>query len=197
MKLVAVLAASLLSVAAFAQSATVDTEASSAGLLGKRYVEAGFSWTDINHSSVEAMGTGLDVNVPVNANFDVSLGYGYAWLEGSEGLGHSANAAVTGYITRDENKPFARLNVGYDWAKYDSDHGFWGAQVGIERAVNTKVSSTFSVGYGDDFGQHRVGAWDVALGGPYDITTKIVLSAEVAYIEGGSIGYSAGVAYRF
>ena len=63
--------------------------------------------------------------------------------------------------------------------------------------MNTKVSSTFSVGYGDDFGQHRVGAWDVALGGTYDITTKIVLSAEVAYIEGGSIGYSAGVAYRF
>jgi len=197
MKLVAVLAASLLSVAAFAQNATVGTETAAAGLLGKRYVETGFSWTDINRSSVEAMSTGLDINVPVSANFDVSIGYGYSWLEGAECLGHTANAAVTGYITRGDSKPFARLNVGYDWAKYDSDHGFWGARVGIERAVNAKVSSTFSVGYGDDFGQHRVGAWDVAIGATYDLTSKIVLSAEVAYIECGSIGYSAGVAYRF
>ncbi len=197
MKLVAVIAASVLSVAAFAQTTAVDTETSSAGLIGKRYVDTGFSWVDINNSSVEGMDAGLAVNVPVNANFDVSLGYSYAWLEGAEELGHTVNAAVTGYITRGENKPFARLNVGYDWAKFDSDHGIWGAAVGIERAVNSKLSSTLSVGYGDDFGQHRQGAWNVALGATYNVTSKIVVSAEVAYIELGSLGYTAGVAYRF
>lgn len=65
MKLVAVFAASLISVAAFAQSATVETETVTSGLIGKRYVSAGFAWTDINNSSVEGMGAGLNLNVPV------------------------------------------------------------------------------------------------------------------------------------
>ena len=72
MKLVAVFAASFLSVAALAQSTTVETESASAGLLGKRYVAAGFGWTDINHSSVEGMAAGLNLNVPVHTNFDLN-----------------------------------------------------------------------------------------------------------------------------
>lgn len=199
MKLVAVIAASLLSVAAFAQSANVQTETASAGLIGKRYVSTGFGWVDYNHSSIEGMGTGLDVNIPFHSNFDLTVGYSYAWLEGAEELGHTADVAVTGYIVRGENKFFAGLSTGYVWASewLDSDHGVWGAKAGIERAVNDKISSTFSVGYDDDFGQHRDSAWDVSIGATYNFTAKWVGTAEVSYIEGGSYGYTAGVAYRF
>lgn len=199
MKLVALVAASLLSVAAFAQSATVEPQTASAGLIGKRYIGTGFGWTDINHSSVEGLGAGIDVNVPVNANFDLTASYAYSWVEGVIGVGHTASVAATGYITRGDDKYFAALSTGYAWIEnlFDKDHMVWGAEVGIERAVNEKVSSTFSVGYDDDFGQHRDSAWDVTVGATYNFSAKLVGTAEVSLIEGGSIGYLAGVAYRF
>ena len=199
MKLVAVFAASLLSVAAFAQSATVETETVTAGLLGKRYVGASFGWLDINHSSVEGMAAGMDLNVPVHSNFDVSLNYGYSWLEGVVGAGHTLDAAVTGYISRGEYKPFVSLSTGYAWTekRFGSDHGIWGAKAGVERAVNDKISCTVSVGYDDDFRNHGEGLWDATIGATYNITSALVGRADVSYIEYGSIGYSAGLALRF
>lgn len=199
MKLVAAIAASLIAGSAFAQNA-VETETVTAGLLGKRYVDTGLGWVDINHSSVEGMSFGLDVNVPVNTNFDVSLGYGYSWLEGAVEIGHRADVAVTGYITRGENKPFATLSTGYTWGNAGNgvgDYGVWGVEVGVERAVTEKLSSTLSAGYSDDYGQHRDSLWNVTLGGTYNITASVVAQAAVSYLERGSVGYVLGVAYRF
>lgn len=195
MKHVSALAASLLSVAAFAQ----DAAPASAGLLGQRYVDTGFSWVDINHSSVEGMSYGLSVNLPVNSNFDVAAYYGYSWTEGAFEIGHSAGVAVTAYTAYNDYKPFATLSTGYNWMNndLDGDHGVWGVEVGVERTITAKIAATVSVGYDDDFGQHRDGAWDVTLGGTYNITDKLVAEADIALIEGGSIGYGLGVAYRF
>ncbi len=201
MKLAAVLTASLLSVAAFAQSATVETESATAGLLGKRYVGAGFGWTDINRSSVEAMGTGLELNLPVHPNFDIGVNYGYSWLEGAEEIGHTLGASVTGYLTRAENKPYARLSLGQFWGNddwyNDSDFGIWSAEVGVERAVTDKLSLTFGVSYADNFEKGDNGSWSTALGGTYNLTDSLVATAEVAWIEYGSVGYTAGLAFRF
>lgn len=199
MKLVAVIAASLLTVAAFAQSPAVETETASAGLLGKRYLGAGFAWTDIKDSSIEGLDAGLVVNVPVNANVDLTASYGYSWVEGVIGVGHTASVAATAYTTKGENKYYGSLSTGYAWVenRFDKDHMVWGAEVGIERAVNDKVATSFSVGYDDDFGQHRESYWNVAIGASYNVTSKIVATAEVALIEGGSVSYLSGVAYRF
>lgn len=201
MKLAAAFTASLLSVAAFAQSATVEPSVATAGLLGKRYVGTGFSWADYNHSGIEGVGTGLDFNLPVHANIDLGLGYSYSWLEGAEEIGHTLGASVTGYITRAENKPYVRLSIGQFWGNddwYDDDSiGIWGAEVGVERAVSDKLSLTFSVSYNDNFENGDNGAWSTALGGTYNITDALVATAEVAYIEYGTIGYTAGLAFRF
>ena len=205
MKLVAVLAASCLSVAAFAQNVTTsvptETESVTAGLLGKRYVAAGFGWTDINNSSVEMMTTGLTVNVPVHTNFDVALNYGYYWLEGNVGLAHELSADVTGYITRGQDKYFATATLGYDYFDNDrnlgGDHGIWAATAGVERALNDKLALIVSGTYADDFGQHRDSEWKATLGANYNFTSSLVGTAEVSYIEGGSLGYVAGLAYRF
>lgn len=199
MKLVAVFAASLISVAAFAQSATVETETVTSGLLGKRYVSAGFGWTDINNSSVEGMATGLNLNVPVHTNFDLNLGYGYSWLEHSVGIGHSANAALTGYITRGAFKPFASVSTGYEWIekRFDSDHGVWGAKVGVECELSSKLACEVDVCYDDDFRNHGEGMWDTSIGATYNFTDTLVGMAKVTYIEYGSIGYMGGLAVRF
>ena len=199
MKLVAVFAASLLSVAALAQSTTVETETVTSGLLGKRYIGAGFGWTDVNHSDVEALGAGLSLHVPVHTNFDCSLGYRYSWLEGVVGVGHSANAAVTGYITRGAFKPFASVSTGYKWNenRFDSDHGVWGAEVGVECELSRKLACEVSVGYDDDFRNHGEGQWDASVGAIYNFTDKLVGMAEVTYREYGSVGYMGGVAFRF
>lgn len=201
MKLAAVLTASILSVAAFAQSATVETESATAGLLGKRFVGVGFGWLDVNHSSVEAMSTGLEFNLPVHTNIDLGLGYGYTWLEGAEEIGHTLGASVTGYFTRAENKPYARLSIGQFWGNddwyYDADYAIWGAEVGVERAVTDKLSLTFSVSYNDDFENGDNGSWSTALGGTYNLTDALVATADVSWLEYGSVGYTAGLAFRF
>ena len=198
MKLVAVFAASLITVAAFAQSATVETETVTSGLLGKRYVSAGFGWSDLNNSSVEGMAAGLNLNVPVHTNFDLNLGYGYSWLEGAVGVGHSANVALTGYITRGAFKPFASVSTGYVFEnRFDSDHGVWGTEAGVECELSSKLACKVSVGYDDDFRNHSEGLWDATVGATYNITDKLVGTAEVSYIEYGSIGYMAGLAVRF
>ena len=199
MKLVAVFAASLISVAAFAQSATVETETVTSGLIGKRYVSAGFAWTDINNSSVEGMGAGLNLNVPVHANFDLNLGYGYSWLEHAVGVGHTANASLIGYMTRGALKPFASVSTGYEWIekRFDSDHGVWGAEAGFEYELTSKLACKVSVGYDDDFRNHGDGLWDATIGANYNFTDKLVGLAEVSYIEYGSVGYMAGLAVRF
>jgi hypothetical protein len=199
MKLVAVIAASLLAVGAFAQSATVESQSASAGLIGKRYVDAGFGWIDIRHGSEDLFGAGLSVNVPVHANFDVSLDYSHSYITNWTNLSDYLGTSITGYVPRGDSKYFARVALGYSWAQSwaSSDHAVWGTDVGIERAVNDKVSATFSVGYDDDFGQHRDGLWDVSVGGTYAFTSKIVGTAEISYIEYGDVGYSLGMAYRF
>jgi hypothetical protein len=200
MKLIAVIAASTISAVAFAQDTTVSTETTAtAGLLGSRYVAAGFGWTDINHSRIDAMSTGLTLNVPVTANVDVSLGYAYSWAEGAIDLGHAAGATVTGYLVRGQYKPFASASLGYDWSpnSIDKDHGIWGADAGVEYALSDKFAVTASTGYTDDFGQHRDSQWDATVGASYNFTAKFVGTASVSYIEGGSFGYNAGIAYRF
>ncbi|HLP02485.1 MAG TPA: hypothetical protein VK163_10720 [Opitutaceae bacterium] len=202
MKLIAVLAASSIGVAAFAQS-SVSTETTApvatAGLLGSRYIAAGFGWTDINHSGVDAMSTGLTLNVPVTANVDVSLGYAYSWAEGAIDLGHAAGATVTGYVVRGNLKPFASASLGYDWSpnSIDKDHGIWGADAGVEYALSDSFAVNASTGYTDDFGQHRDSQWDATVGASYNFTSKLVGTASVSYIEGGSFGYAAGIAFRF
>jgi len=199
MKLVAVIAASLLSVGAFAQSTAVQTETASSGLIGKRYVEAGLGWVDYRHTSRDGFGAGVGVNVPVSANFDVGVSYQHSYIQHWINVGDYLGTAATGYITRGQDKYFASLSLGYAWAQrwLDSDHTVWGGSVGIERSVNEKLSTSFSVGYDDDLGQHRVGLWDMSVGANYAFCSKIVGTAKISYIEYGSLGYSLGLAYRF
>ena len=199
MKLVAVIAASLLTVGAFAQSATVESQNASAGLLGKRYVEAGFGWVDFRQSSRDAFGTGVDVNIPVHANFDVNLGYAHTYIQHWLNAGDKIGGTVTGYVARGDSKYFASLGLAYSWSpvRFGSDYTMWNGEVGIEHAVTDKLSTSFSVGYVDDFGQHRDSKWDVSVGTSYAFCPKFVGTASVSYIEYGALGYTAGLAYRF
>ena len=199
MKLVAIIAASLLSVSAFAQTGAVQTETTAAGLLGKRYVEAGLGWVDYRHSSRDGFGAGVDVNVPVHTNIDVNLSYQHSYVQNWINIGDYVGTSVTGYFTRGDSKPYARLGLGYSWSQswIDSDHGVWNGEVGIERSVNDKVSASFSVGYDDDFRSHSDGLWNVAVGGTYAFCPKVVGTAKISYIEYGSVGYTVGLAYRF
>src|SRR4051812_5553725 len=90
------LATLIAGVTAHAQVNTAAPESS--GLLGKRYVELGFGYADVNHTSFDVYGTGVNVNLPVASNVDVSVEYAYDWVKHSSVDSNLLDAAVTTYF---------------------------------------------------------------------------------------------------
>lgn len=178
---------------AFGQQVSYD----SAGLLGKRRVDLGFSYVDLNKSAIDAYGTGAFVNVPVCKNADVTVGYAYNWAEAhSEVDVHAVSTDLTTYFKQGNYKPYATLSLGYVWP--DSDDRFvWAARAGVEVALDSKAAVSFSAGYDDDFRNENEGAWDAAVGISYWVNRSTALVAEVSLLEGGSVGYTIGCSVRF
>ena len=100
MKLAGVCAAILAGSTVFAQQTPAPAvETASSGLLGKRYVEAGFGVTDYNHFGLDLYSTGVGVNLPVASSLDVGLAYSYSWLESfSDFDAHTLAASVTEFV---------------------------------------------------------------------------------------------------
>lgn len=194
LKFIGALAALATATLSFAQA-----EAPNAGLLGKRYVETGFSYLDFNHSSTEVYGLDVSANFPVLANVDVGVGYVYDWEGGNSDInGHAIAAAATGYQAFGSLNGFATVGLGYDWNDQISEETFWFADVGIEHSLSSTVSLLASAGYSDDFdGPSNDGLWDGTLRGNYWVTEAISTNVSVSLIEGGHIGSRVGVVFTF
>jgi opacity protein-like surface antigen len=198
MKKIVVIASSLISAAAFAQTATPQTE--NAGLLGKRYAEASFGWVDVNHSSSDAMAVGVDFNVPVHTNFDLGIGYAYSWLEGGTNLGSVLGADITGYYEYQSFKPFASLGLSQVWANRNIDgnqYVAWDVSAGVEHTVTDCVSLGVSISYADAFRSGDNHTWSGDIVASVKLTDKLLGTAGISYIEGGSFGYTVSLIQRF
>ncbi|WP_404425482.1 hypothetical protein [Nibricoccus sp. IMCC34717] len=167
------------------------------GLLGQRYAQVGFAYTDVNHSQVDAFGTGLVVNAPVSSNVDVSLAYSYQWVEAhSEIDGQSLDLAGTYYLTEGQFKPFGTLSLGYVWPDL-GDELTWGAVAGFEYVVNKQVSFQVAGGYDDNFKKHNQGEWKGIVSANFWVTPQVAVSPSVALLEGGSTATAIAVAFKF
>jgi opacity protein-like surface antigen len=218
MKLVGALAALIVTGSMFAQTTTTSASNSASdlgsGVLGHRYADAGFQYTDVNHTPWDVWGLTGVVNNPVTPNIDVSLDYTYSWLKGWS-ANHDNAVDVNGiyYLNYGAFKPFAAASLGYEWTRTqrvwsngesaayvpESDNrATFGGRVGVEYQVTPQVSVQAQVQYSSDFKrENNSGSWDGDVTGRYWFTKQVAVYATVAWLEYGDWGYGAGVSYKF
>ncbi len=185
------------STSAFAQETAPAAPVQTGGLLGKRYAQLGFSYTDVNHSRIDSYAAIASVNVPVVSNFDVSLSFTEAWAEAhSEIDGQALDLAGTYYLTQGDIKPFITGSLGYVFPDL-GDELTWGGELGFEYAVNTKTALVLSGGYADNFKKNNEGAFSGTAALHYWFTDKIGAGAAATWLEEGHTSFAAGVSYRF
>ncbi|PTY07779.1 hypothetical protein DB347_06020 [Opitutaceae bacterium EW11] len=199
-KIVGVLAAAVAASSVFAQTAPENPASEgSSGVLGYRYVEAGFGLVDIRGTSHDQEATGLTVNLPVVANIDVALDYSYNWIKG-HGAAHSNTLDVSGIYYLDAGKglkPFGGVTVGRYWAPHDARYT-WATFAGLEYQVTTALSVSGSVGYNSDFKRgNDADYWDGTVTGRYFFTRQIGAFLSASLFEGGDRGLAGGVTYKF
>ncbi len=200
LKLLAVVSALAVGSAAVAQQtpAAQQPASNSAGLLGQRYASASFAYFDTNNLSIDAFGTGVGVNLPVRSNLDVGFGYARSWIESfSEANVDSIGANATFIYTGDNFKTFSSVSLGYDWGIFDEEATTWGASAGAEFAFGSATALTVSASYDDNFKDGDNGVWSGTAAVNRWLSNRVGVVGAVSLIEGGNIGYSAGVAFRF
>ncbi len=172
----------------------------SAGLLGKRSANLGFAYTDVKHSSTDAYLATTSVNLPVNANLDVTATYDYNWVE-SNGSSHASTFSVsaTSYMTAGTVKPFATVGLGYNWPKNfaQSERLVYNTAVGIEIDACKAAALVFAVENKGDFKNSDNSIWSAKVGTNIWINKDVAALLSVSLLERGHLQYSLGVAYRF
>jgi hypothetical protein len=147
------------------------TSDSSAGTLGQRYGELSFTAQNITHVSNDATSLDFGVNCPIAKHIDLGGSYTYGWFHNNYHQRSSIlDTGATVYATYAGIKPFASLNLGYEWDRftetgfypYHANYGVWGLGVGVEIPVKPTVAITPFISYQDDFqdSAHSAQAYD-------------------------------------
>jgi hypothetical protein len=172
------------------------------GVIGKRYVDAGFGVQDPQEYSDVAETYGLSMNVPVTRNLDAGVSYSYSTLnytpygalpgQSLNVKSNSLGAYATFYNTIEKGiKPFLTANLGTTASSrvfMGTDHGtnyqWWGFSAGAEFPAKY-VSLIASLSYDDDFKRSEFSnqAWTVKTEVNTWITTRIGVYVGIAYID--------------
>jgi hypothetical protein len=194
--LIGAIAALAAGASSFAQSAPATT-ASSAGLLGQRYASVAFSAVDLNRLPFDQFGTTAGVNLPLTSSLDLGVSYTHSWIESFSDVDSDVLAAdLTTYFSSGAIKPFGTFALAYDWNNFD-DGMLWGVRAGFEYDVSSRLSTSISAGYVDDFDDGDNSQWDGAVRANYWVTRSVAAVATVSLIEQGNVAYSLGATIRF
>jgi hypothetical protein len=179
------------------------------GLLGQRYVEAGFGVQDIKHVSSNVYSLGAAVNVPfIPSLVDVGANYSYDWIKSAAFRGHANTFGgdVKVYTTLSGVKPFVSAGLGWQWSHAfgsSDDNGLWNAAVGVEIPV-AGFTVTPRIVYHDDFQGSRDSSqdWTYEVAGNYWITRTAAAFASVGYADDrgtnfDSWNYRVGLRLKF
>jgi hypothetical protein len=206
-------AGALAAVVLFGTNVFAQAVGPEAGLIGKRYAGADFTYDQFSGSSLDqAMGAAGVVNLPLSPAFDLTVGYGYSdttgmnfgaidkTLTGSL-LTHRKTEYGTGYFVGTLGHLWSDVNRAGIGAR---DNGaFWGVRAGYEIGVGARTAVNFSIGFADGFDRENVRA-DVMR---YAAELNHWFSRDVAGVVGVSyrqlkssadpISYSLGLRWGF
>lgn len=198
-KLAGVFAA--LAVTAFAQTEQVAaTESESSGLIGKKYVAAGFNFIDVNASKTDAFSTGAFVNVPFNSVVDITSSFSHSWLEANSGANaQNFNVGAVSYLTEGAAKPFVSVGLGYTWTSDNSEGLRYNVGAGVEYQLTKQLSLTLSSTFADGFRRRTQTNEEFSgtVGANYWVTKEIVVGASLSWLEHGHVAYGLAAGYRF
>ncbi len=187
---------------------TASTTDSGTGLLGSRYLGAGYDYLAISNSSGgpnRADGLEVVYNQPITANLD--LGADYSWLRarfaGVRETQQTAELNAVGYTSLDWGKPFALASAGWAWSRAagtNDDSFLYKVGVGVE----LPVVKAFSVSPYVDFA--RATGWnqsevDFGVKAEYRVTKQVGVYGRVQYDSvvhsDNATEFGAGVNYHF
>jgi hypothetical protein len=195
---------------AAASASIAQTTASRAqGLLGQRYVDVGVGVQDADQLSDHLYSAAAAVNLPLVPNVsDVGFNYTYSRFKGPiRANGNAIGGNLRVYAPLQGVKPFAGVNVGWQWTAIDGfdddDYGVWGATAGVEIPLGAFVITPRIV-YSDDFESSLNSSqdWTYEVEANYWFSTTSAAYVSVGKTDGrrGSIdtwNYRAGVRFRF
>jgi len=203
-----------LSASAYAQNdaapapASADSAFNTAGLIGKRYVEASFEYDDYKATKKDVYAPSLTLNLPLSPNFDVSVDYGHAVRQSWENLFDQADVTGTLYFTSDELKPFVAFSLGYVWGSQIEDECIYNFSAGFEYALTSKIALTAAFNAQDDFKSHTPAVYSLDAMGSYSLSKRLTASLGVIVWNNdhgvrlgksgvGGKGVEVGLAYKF
>lgn len=200
-KIASVSAALIVAVAAQAQQAS-STATESSGLIGKRYVSATASYTDVPSSTWGLFDSNLTFNMPVLSNVDVGATYEYSWLEGHRKINEQAPSVyATGYVTEGAFKPFATFQLGYAWDRnpgfQSSNRAVYATQLGVQWSIDKNLALTLSGNRTADFKSGDNSGYSATLGLNIAVTKSVDVIIQGIWAENATGGAGLGMAYKF
>ena len=188
------------------QSAPQGDEKSSAGLLGKNYVDVGlFTERFRNTDSKSGYGTALDLNLPAFDNLDIGLNYAFERVASKPQLtDNTLGTSFTGYFSAGSVKPFVDLDLGYAWQRSKlsgvstrNDRGIYGAGAGLELPVSASTAFIGRAAYDNSFRRGSQHAWVYTASVDHNITDGIATQINVSFQAKNSTVYDVGVVFFF
>jgi opacity protein-like surface antigen len=185
-----------------APAATVD--AGSRGVLGHNLANLGFSYVDIDDSSIDAMAYNLTLNQGLRTGVDTLFEYNYLRSENT-GVGriseHKVNFGGRAYTNYNGFKPFVDGGIGWAWLKAPlglSESSFIVfASVGAEFQACPDVTITPAVRYWYAANSSVDNVWEFSVKANYWVTEKLAITAKLGIDDDQNSEYGLGVNFRF
>jgi hypothetical protein len=182
--------------------------ASSSGLIGKRYAGADFLITDSRDLADNSYGGSLVFNQPVSEVVDLTGSYSYDQMNG-QAIDLTRNVLEVGaiyYSQLEGYKPFMSASLGYAWDKWefpaplqgDNDEGFlYSIGLGVEVPLSDKTAAVGEVSYQDGMDSGEEDSWGLEVGLNHWITEKVALKASVYVVEDDAVSFRLGARFAF
>ena len=172
---------------ALASPVLAQSDGSSSGLLGTRYVEASGILFNYTHMSEDSYTVGTDVNLPLCAHLDLGASLTHSWLA----------VALTAYTAWGDFKPFAKASLGYEWW-YVSNDPFYQIDAGGEYRLTDRLSVSAQVTWLEYLAEDwNGGSFSASVRTNYWFTERLAGAVSLFSAEGGAWGYGLGVLLRF
>jgi|GEM_PF-518125 len=188
---------------AMVSSAPTTVATGSHGVLGHNLAELGFSYIDIDDSSVDASAMNLTLNQGIRTGLDTLFEYSYLRSENT-GVGRVSqqqlNIGGRAYTNYNGMKPFVDGGIGWAWFKAPGNYRFDSfvvfASVGAEIQATTDLTITPSVRY-SYMTRDSDDKWDFGVKANYWLTEKLALTGKISMDDDQTMEYGLGVNFRF
>lgn len=182
----------------------VPSTGSGHGMLGQSYAALGYSYHDLEGTSLNAHSYNFSVNQAVSDSFDATLEFKDAFssrIAGGRISERFINAGVRAYTTTRGFKPYVEAGLGWVWQKaplglHDNSFAYY-LGTGVEFQVAQDFSVTPFVRYLDATKRSFDHEWDYGVKANYWLNERVGLTAAVIRDNSRDMEYNFGVTLRY